>query len=653
MKILPIIFFLFFFLTAKSQLHLSAIFGDHMVLQRDKPVKIWGTAKAGEFVQVIIGSVNRKVQADMNGKWIITLSSFAAGGPYTLTVKTTHETKLFTDVLFGEVWLCSGQSNMQFQVSQVIRAKYEIHRADNPRIRQLTVPNKLSFRQEPFLDSVQWRSSNPSTTGDFTAVGYFFARDIYEKLKVPVGLIYDNWGGSNVESWISREGMMSSDDLKEYARQMPENWDQSHAKIEKGLRDTLLKKNNGVMPDVREENILKPDYSFSGWLNSSAPGDLDWVGLPGYRGDAYMVREISIDSVQASLPSVLSLGTDDNRYSIFLNGKMLTKTSGQNISIPLPPHTWIVGKNILLVKIVNQPSQDSRTIGIHGSNELIYVDFDGEKISLADDKWKVLPLYDNPHHLTNWMNYEGAIIYNAMIHPIIPYTIRGVLWYQGEANVDHAKEYGRTFPLMIQTWRKEWNDEFPFLFVQLASYGTDESSNAGNKWPELREAQSKALSLPKTGMVVTTDVGEAKDIHPKNKQTVGKRLAAIALSDVYGFPQTCSGPVYKSVSFSNGEAVLSFGSVGKGLCSGSRYGNLVGFEIAGADRKFYFARAYIKGDQVIVKSDSVSNPVAVRYGWSNAPVDINLYNTDGFPASPFRTDQWPGVTDGGHFYTRQ
>jgi sialate O-acetylesterase len=292
------------------------------------------------------------------------------------------------------------------------------------------------------------------------------------------------------------------------------------------------------------------------------------------------------------------------------------------------------------------------TIGVHGSGDQVYVDFDGEKISLADDKWKMLPLLNQPHHLTHWMKYEGAIIYNAMIHPVIPFSIRGVLWYQGEANVDHANEYSRTFPLLIKSWRKEWNDEFPFLFVQLASFGSDESSNAGNKWPELREAQLKTLSLPKTGMAVTTDVGDAKDIHPKNKQVVGQRLAAMAMNDVYGFPQTCSGPVYQGVAFSQGEAILSFTSTGKGLLAKNRYGQLIGFEIAGPDRKFFFADAKINGEKIIVKSDSVPNPVAVRYGWSNAPVDINLYNVDGYPASPFRTDQWPGVTDSARFFIK-
>lgn len=650
MKTPFVVLFLLFSAYAFSQLHLSPIFNDHMILQRDKPVKIWGAAKAGDNVTVLIGTVKGSAVADKNGKWLISLSAFSAGGPYTLSVKTKKEIKKFTDVLFGEVWLCSGQSNMQFRVRQAINAKYEIHRANNPLIRQVSVPNKLSYRPEEFIDSADWVLSTPETTGEFTAVGYFFARDIYEQLHVPIGLIYDNWGGSNVESWISKNDMLGSEDLKEYAKQMPDNWDQTNARVEKQLSATLKKNNNGQMPDASEENILKSDYAFSGWMSSSAPGDLDWNGLPAYRGEAYMMKLILVDSIQTRLSSILSLGTNDIRFSIFLNGKQLPIMVDKNILISLPPNTWKEGKNILLVKIGNQSVPDRITMGIHGSSDQVFIDFDGERISIADERWKMLPLLDKPHHFIQWMNNEGTIIYNAMIHPIIPFSIRGTLWYQGEANVDNAYEYGRTFPLMIKSWRKEWNDEFPFLFVQLASFGSNDSSNRGSKWAEIRESQTKTLSLPKTGMAVTTDVGEAKDIHPKNKQDVSQRLAAIALNDIYNLPQTCNGPVYKSVSFTDGKAILSFSSIGRGLWVKNKYGALAGFEMAAADRRFYFARAFLRGNQIQVSADSVANPVAVRYGWSDAPVDINLYNIDGFPASPFRTDSWPGLTDKAGFY---
>jgi sialate O-acetylesterase len=635
-----------------SQLILSSIFSDHMILQRDKPVKIWGTARAGESVHITLGQIKNSSTTDQTGKWLITLPPFSAGGPYVLTVRTRNETKIFSDILFGEVWLCSGQSNMQFRVKQVINANYELHRATNGLIRQVSIPNKLSFKPEEFIDSTQWIISTPQTTGEFTAVGYFFARDIFERLHVPVGLIYDNWGGSQVESWISTEAMKGSDELRAYEKQMPDNWIESDARVEKNISENLKKQNAGRMPETAEEAVLKTDYNFMGWMPSSAPGAWDWIGLPAYRGEGYMMREIYLDSIQAAQASTLSLGHNDIRFRWFINGTPLPKTMDKVFTASFPPYTWKTGRNILLLQMGPQPVPDWWSMGIQGENELIFADFDGERISLADGKWKMVPEFDRPHHFMQWMNNEGAIIYNAMLHPVIPFTIRGVLWYQGESNADRAAEYGRTFPLMIESWRKEWNDNFPFLYVQLASFGSNESSNTGSNWAELREAQSKTLRLPGTGMSVTTDIGDPKDIHPKNKQEVGRRLAAIALNDVYGFRQTCNGPQYDSVSFSNGSAVLFFKSVGKGLMAKDKNGYLYGFEISGPDRKFYYAQAFIRGSQIVVNADSVGNPVAVRYGWSNSPVDINLYNADGFPASPFRTDNWPALTDSVKFYNK-
>lgn len=637
-----------------AQLRVPAIFSDHMILQRDKPLKVWGAANAGETVAVIVGQAKKSTTADKSGRWMITLPPFAAGGPYVLTIKTKNETRIFSDVLFGEVWICSGQSNMQFRVKQAVNAKYELHRATNSLIRQISIPNKLSFKPEQFIDSTEWVLSTPQTTGEFTAVGYFFARNIFEKLHVPVGLIYDNWGGSQVESWISRDAMLGSDELKDYVKQMPDNWDSSNARVEKNLIANLNKLNEGKMPETDEASVLKEDYNFSGWMPSAVPTSWDWIGLPAYRGGGYMFREIMVDSIQASMPSVLSLGVNDVRFRWFLNGKVISPKTMDNIfTVSLPPYTWKIGRNRLLLEIGPQKVPDWWAVGIRGDNDQVYLDFDGEKISLADENWKMLPTLNKPHHYMQWMNNEGTIIYNGMLHPIIPFTIRGVLWYQGENNTDRAFEYSKTFPLMIESWRKEWNDPFPFLFVQLADFGSNESSNAGSKWAELREAQSKTLRLPNTGMSVTTDIGDPKDIHPKNKQEVGRRLAAIALKDVYGFNITGNGPVYDSVHFANGKATLFFKSIGKGLIAKDKNGYLRGFEIAGPDKKFYYAQAFIRGEEVVVSTDSVENPMAVRYGWSDAPYDINLYNAEGFPASPFRTDNWPSLTESVKFYNKR
>jgi sialate O-acetylesterase len=652
MKFSLYLIFIFFYTQTFAQLHLSAIFSDHMILQRDKPLKIWGSAKADETIKVTLGQVKGSVRADKDGRWMITLPAFSAGGPYVLTIKGRNETKIFLDVLFGEVWVCSGQSNMEFRVRQAMNAKYELHQANNSLIREVSIPHKLKFHPEEFVDSTQWIISTPETTGEFTAVGYFFARDIFEQLHVPVGLIYDNWGGSQVESWISRDAMMGSDELKDYVKQMPDNWDESNARVEKEIITTLKKLNAGKIPEMDESAIVKADYNFSGWMPSAVPTSWDWIGLPAYRGEGYMVKEIILDSIQASLPSVLSLGVNDIRFRWFVNGTAFPKTMDKTFTVTLPPYTWKTGRNILLLEIGPQQVPDWWSVGIRGENDQIYLDFDGERIALTDEKWKMLPNLNKPHHYMQWMNNEGAIIYNAMLHPIIPYSIRGVLWYQGEANTDRAFEYGKTFPLMIESWRKEWNDPFPFLFVQLADFGSNESSNTGSKWAELRESQTRTLRLSNTGMSVTTDIGDPKDIHPKNKQEVGRRLAAVALKDVYGFNLTASGPLYDSVYFSGEKGILFFKSTGKGLVAKDKNGYLRGFEIAGTDRKFYYAHAFIQGNQIIVSADSVEKPVAVRYGWSNSPDDINLYNAEGFPASPFRTDNWPGLTDSIRFFKK-
>ncbi|MEP7039426.1 MAG: sialate O-acetylesterase, partial [Acidobacteriota bacterium] len=272
-----------------------------------------------------------------------------------------------------------------------------------------------------------------------------------------------------------------------------------------------------------------------------------------------------------------------------------------------------------------------------------------EKIQIGDYKWKLMPSFAEKHEYAHSSNNAGTIIYNAMIAPLVPFAMRGVLWYQGETNAGRSYQYRQTFPLMIKDWRKKWDDDFYFYFVQLSSYGANQDSNTGSGWAELREAQTMTLSLPKTGMAVTTDIGNANDIHPTNKQDVGHRLAANALKQTYGQEIPNSSPMFDTVKFENGKAIVSFKYAENGLNIKDKYGYLKGFEIAGADKKFYYAKAEIEGDKVIVYNGEVKNPVAVRYAWSDAPTDANLYNSAGFPASPFRTDDWKGITVGNIF----
>jgi sialate O-acetylesterase len=288
-----------------------------------------------------------------------------------------------------------------------------------------------------------------------------------------------------------------------------------------------------------------------------------------------------------------------------------------------------------------------------GSETDLYVSSPTQKISLADDQWRLMPSFAEPHTFAHSSNNVGTTIYNAMIAPLIPYGIRGALWYQGESNAGRSYQYRHSFPLMIEDWRKRWKEDFPFYFVQLSSYGADRSSNEGSGWAELREAQTMTLRLPNTGMAVTTDIGDPNDIHPRNKQDVGKRLAANALHFVYAQTDVYSGPVFESMRigerFSEDYAVIRF-NTNRPLMVQDKYGYLKGFEIAGEDRVFYYAKAEIHGpNEVIVRHPKQQTPVAVRYAWSDAPAEANLFHTGGFPACPFRTDDWEGVTVKGKF----
>ena len=305
--------------------------------------------------------------------------------------------------------------------------------------------------------------------------------------------------------------------------------------------------------------------------------------------------------------------------------------------------------NRLVVKMNKAIEPEWFGLGFQGSADDVFVKTAGEKIPLGDGNWKLMPSFAEPHTFAHSSNNAGTIIYNGMIAPLAPFAMRGVLWYQGETNAGRSYQYRKTFPLMINDWRRKWNDDFYFYFVQLSSYGANQDSNTGSGWAELRESQTMTLSLPKTGMAVTTDIGNANDIHPTNKQDVGKRLAANALKLTYGMEMPFSSPMFDAVKFENGKAVVSFKFADGGLMAKDKFGYARGFEIAGADKKFYYAKAEIQGDKVIVANENVKNPVAVRYAWSDAPTDANLFNAAGFPASPFRTDDWQGVTFGSRF----
>jgi sialate O-acetylesterase len=472
---------IFFCSMGQAQVVLPPFFNCNMVLQQGIPIPVWGWASPGEKVSVTFNNKTVTTKTGKDGKWKVSLQSMNYGGPYNMVIKGKN-LRTIENILIGEVWVCSGQSNMEFNLSSALNGQAEIATSDYPEIRLFTVKKRIAQTPQEDLEEGEWWQCSPVSSPKFSAVAYFFGRALYLNLKVPIGLINTSWGGTVAETWTSPE--------------------------------TIAK---------------NPDFA-------SKLEDL-------------------------------------------------------------------------------------------------------KKLDIAD--------YNQKNEKKLGPNAYPTLLYNGMINPLVPYGIKGAIWYQGEGNAGRAFQYRRVFSDMIKDWRTQWEQgDFPFLFVQLANFMKADSLPAESTWAELREAQTMALSLPKTGMASAIDVGDALDIHPKDKQTVGKRLALSALKVAYNQNIENQGPVYSSMKASGNKIEITFDHVGKGLLAKDKYGYLKGFTISGSNHKFYWAKAVINGTNTIqVSSPDVAEPVAVRYGWANNPDDANLYNSDGLPAYPFRTDKWKGITE--------
>ncbi len=485
----------------RADVRLPALISDHAVLQQGMAVAIWGTAENGESVTVKFRGQQVSATAAADGKWRVLLDPMDAGGPFEMTI-SGHNSITLRDVMVGEVWICSGQSNMEWPVSRAMNSEQEIAQAGNPRIRFLTVKRAVS--DKPLEDvSGSWELSTPESVKEFSAVGYFFGREIQRSIEAPVGLIDSSWGGTPAESWTSDAALRADRFLDPILWQ----WKRTLAEYPSAKQ--------------RYERQLKE------WEEQSARARAEGKPVP---------------------------------------------------QRPAPPQ--------------------------------------------------------GPGH-----PWTPSGLYNAMIAPLIPLAMRGAIWYQGESNARPYRsfEYRRLFQTMIEDWRRAWDQPFPFLFVQLANFMQRKSEPEDSSWAELRESQSHALGLPNTGMAVIIDIGEADDIHPKNKQEVGRRLSLSARAIAYGEDLVYSGPVYGGVKLEGKQIRIRFGHTGRGL--EAKGGRLEGFAIAGKDRRFVWAEAMIEGNTVVVSSPQVPSPVAVRYAWADNP-GCNLYNRDGLPASPFRTDDW-------------
>ncbi len=632
-----------------ANVRLPRVFGSSMVLQRDKPIVIWGWADPKEKVTVTFHGKSKTVATSKDGSWKVTMDAEKAGGPYTLSVKGENALEL-TDVLVGDVWICSGQSNMEWTVRNSNNPDKEISDANFPTIRHFKVPNIVASEPKNDFPSGDWKVCSPETVGDFTAVGYFFARELTRELNVPIGLINTSWGGTHSETWTSREAFESSNEFREMITGMPKLNLDSLARQKNSAMLARLNTLQGPVASAVEIDRWKNNlYNDSEWKSMKAPGQWESQELGDFDGVVWFRKSFEMNAGDAGKEAVVKLAMIDDSDVTYLNGvkvgSMEWKWNEQRV-YKIPAGTLKAGTNVIAVRVEDTGGGG----GFHGDAADMAIKLPTSTIPLAGEwKWRVESLGSASAGVGP--NSYPTLLFNAMLNPLFSLSIKGALWYQGESNAGRAYQYRQAFPLMIKDWRAHFKQgDFPFYFVQLSSFNSaNGTSEWGSTWAELREAQTLTLSLPNTGMAVTTDIGNPTDIHPRNKQDVGKRLAAIALNKTYGKQRVDSGPTFKAMRTEGDRAIVTFENTGSGLATPDKYGDLRGFELAGADKKFHYARALIQDNTVVISCNEVKQPVAVRYSWADDASESNLFNKEGFPAAPFRTDQWPGITENGKF----
>ena len=635
------IFCMGFYLPAPSQVRLPRLIRDSMVLQRETKIKIWGWAAAGEKVTVKFIGKTYTTKTGVDGKWMTTLAPAKAGGPYTMQVGASNKITL-KDILVGDVWICSGQSNMVHQMQlHSIRYANEIAQANYPQIRHFWIPALTDLQDShEDLPGGSWKAANPENVQQFSAVAYFFARKIYDRYKVPIGLINASVGGTPIEAWISEEG------LKEFPsmmRTVQKNKDTAY--IHDLNRQASAMNINRSHEQTGDRGLTgsKPWYDTAyvpkEWRTINIPGYWEDQGVKDLNGIVWYRREIDLPPAMAGTTATVFLGRIVDADVLYINGKQVGNTTYQypQRRYHIPPGLLKTGKNIFVIKVSNTAGKGGFVSGKP------YCIFLGKDTIDLKGYWqyKVGEVFPPAASMAPGLfaaQNQPTALYNAMIAPLTNYTIRGILWYQGEANTDRAAAYAGLQAAQIKDWRRKWNQgTLPFLFVQLPNFMDVNYSPSESEWAQLRQAQLQTLAIPNTGMAVTIDLGEWNDIHPDNKKDVGERLALVAQKIVYGEDIVYSGPLYKSALVDSNRMVISFTNTGSGLKANDDE-DLRAFAVAGADKKFVWAKAIIKGDKVIVWSDEISHPLYVRYAWADNPEDANLYNKEGLPASPFQTN---------------
>lgn len=633
----------------QAKVVLPSVFTDNMVLQQKTDITFYGDATKNKQLTVKTGWNGKEyhTEADGQGKWSLKIPTPAAGGPYEITFSDGKKLQL-KNVMIGEVWFCSGQSNMEMPVAgwgKVMNYEQEIAEAAYPAIRLFQVKKNTSLAPPKEVESTLggWQECSSATVPEFSALAYFYARALWKELNVPIGVIDCTWGGTPAEAWTNHETLRQVMGFREEMDKLerlgfdPNRMEQAYSEERAHWQSLFTEKDKGM-----ENGKLcwtAPSLSEEDWQTISLPGYWEGKGLKDFDGIIWFRRSLEIPAEWAGKPLTLRLGMIDDEDITYFNGVEIARGAGY-----MTPRTYTIpaklvkaGKAVLAVRVSDFGGEG----GIHGKAEELYVEADGKRISLAGD-WKYrigLSLKGFPPAPVSPIQSSSypTVLFNAMVKPWTAFPIKGVIWYQGEANVGRSEQYGDLFPALITDWRRQWRSNFPFYFVQLANFMESKKIQPNSEWAALREAQTKALKLDQVGMAVTIDIGLADDIHPKNKQEVGRRLALLALAGSYGKNVSSSAPVFQNYIIKGDKMELDFGQKQDGFKIKDT--TLKGFTIAGPDRVFYSAEAMVQNGKIIVSSPKVSVPLAARYGWADNP-DCNLYGENGLPVAPFRTDCW-------------
>ena len=655
-------------------LKLNSLFSNQMVLQQEKNVAIWGEYAPNSSVTIkgSWGEISTGM-SDNNGSWKVLIPTPKAGGPFELEITTKTTTKKITDVMIGEVWLASGQSNMEMDFDYCCNttdnSEIELSSANYPEIRMLNITNQISSLPTNNFEG-NWEKAVGKNIVDFSAVGYFFAKKLHKKLNIPIGIIHSSWGGTDIEAWTSRETLNTVDFLKEDMRSYDTLVNKSSKSIEWFSQFKSIKLPSDVwylfledpigMPDkwkkldFKDDKYISSSYQdYTKWEKLILPGSFDNVfETNDFDGAILFEKYFSLEEVKGDY--TLNLGPISDMEFTYINGEKIGSSLGKkslaNKSYKIPKNLLKTGQNSIIIKVINQYNEGkvgeislNNSLGANESlNGIWNYKVIAEVYNQFNEKEQTWPyysfyLYEDPSinfskrpQVKSYTQNSKSALFNGMIHPIIPYNIKGSIWYQGENNVSRFKEYETLFPAMIKDWRKKWSSDFPFYFVQIAPF-----ENYNGLSSSLRNVQRKTLKVEKTGMVVTLDIGEIDDIHPSNKHDVGYRLAGLALSNDYEKPIVASGPLYENFEVSGNKLIVTFDFVGSGLTSYDK--ELTAFEIAGTDKKYVTAKAYIENNKIYIYSSKIQNPKYARYAWKDTSI-ASLFNKEGLPASTFTTE---------------